>query len=79
MSKTIYLGKNVMKIEERLNQLEEERFVAREPTWVSFNPKLNKETHLKLKRLIRNLKQARYDLDGKYCREYKGTGRLSEW
>ena len=78
MGRDVYLGKNVMKLEARLDELENERREF-EPTWVSFNPKLNKETHLKLKCLIQQLRETRYAIGGKGVHSYKGKGKLSEW
>ena len=50
MSKDAYFGKNVMKIEERLNELEAERHEL-EPTWVSFNPEIKQSTRDRLERV----------------------------
>jgi hypothetical protein len=82
MGRDVFIGKNLVKLEQRLDELEHERFVAREPTWVSYNPKLNKQTHLKIKCLIHILKETRYELGGKYCRDWKPKDKkdkLSVW
>jgi len=82
MSKTIYLGKNIMKIEQRLNELEEQRFESREPAWVSLNPEIKNITRARLNSLLKSLRLTRFEMGFKGVHAWKKKNkkdRLSVW